>query len=217
MTDTPSPSRAGERLPERLLECVKDGPDSVTPDLLEEAAEALRTTEQERDALRQPLVERYACQRCGRRDGLDAVVTESEWQEISQGRWNILCLWCMDALALEAGLSAGVALYFAGRALHGVMEHATAEAIDMAARAALRRAEQAESQLTARDQTIAQLREAVEAIRTACRGDAKGEWWTLREWLNKRGVYNDDISGGKRLVEIACVFALTHPADGPRT
>ena len=63
------------------------------------------------------------CHRCGRRDGLDAVVSDEVWAAIS-GRTDgggILCLWCMDELAAERGLEdVSVRLYFAGRALFSV-------------------------------------------------------------------------------------------------
>lgn len=79
----------------------------------------------------EPVTETYACQRCGRRDGLDAVVTHDVWckltgatpapdgGESAGGQWNLLCLWCMDALAFEMGIRAPVSLHFAGRALYG--------------------------------------------------------------------------------------------------
>ena len=63
------------------------------------------------------------CARCGRRDGLDAVVSDEVWATIS-GRTDgggFLCLWCMDTLAAEKGLEhIPVRLYFAGQALFSV-------------------------------------------------------------------------------------------------
>lgn len=76
-------------------------------------------------------IDSYACQRCGRVDGLDAVVSSELWATLSEGRilgpagevgdgtWSLLCLWCMDELAAEKGITADVALHFAGRALVG--------------------------------------------------------------------------------------------------
>jgi hypothetical protein len=49
---------------------------------------------------------------------------------------------------------------------------------------------------------------ALKVIYTSTRGDEKGEQWTIRKWLNKRGVFNDDIAGSKRLVEAVCVCVL---------
>ena len=68
-----------------------------------------------------PIPESYACQQCGRRDGLDAAVTDALWEQIS-GRTDgggLLCLWCMDALAAEKGIIGAVMLNFSGRALVG--------------------------------------------------------------------------------------------------
>lgn len=86
------------------------------------------------------ILDRYACQRCQRRDGLDGVVDDEVWARLSAaaGGVNILCLWCMDELAQQLGYEGPVRLYFAGRALHGDMDTLHAEAIDMAARAARR-------------------------------------------------------------------------------
>src|SRR5688572_3028829 len=70
-------------------------------------------------ASRAPIQVAYACQRCGRRDGLDAVVTDATWRRIAEaaGNVNLLCLWCMDALAAELGIAEDLSLHFAGRAL----------------------------------------------------------------------------------------------------
>lgn len=53
-----------------------------------------------------------------------------------------------------------------------------------------------------------ELLSAVWAILQSTRGDSKGEQWTIRRWLNDRGVFNDDIQGSKRLVEAVCKFAF---------
>lgn len=55
------------------------------------------------------------------------------------------------------------------------------------------------------------LREALDVIHKTVRGDEKSECWTVRKWLDERGVFNDDISGQRRLVEAVCTFALAHP------
>jgi hypothetical protein len=66
----------------------------------------------------------YACQRCGRATGLDAVATNEVWGRISEaaGGLNLLCLWCMDELAAAMGIEASVSLHFAGRALVGTSQ-----------------------------------------------------------------------------------------------
>lgn len=63
-------------------------------------------------------IDSYACERCGRRDGLDAVAADELWSQISEGR-NLLCLWCMDAIAHEKGLTGSLTLHFCGKALTG--------------------------------------------------------------------------------------------------
>ena len=50
--------------------------------------------------------------------------------------------------------------------------------------------------------------EALRAILQSVRGDEKGEYWTIRAFLDKHGVFNGDIQSGKRLVEKACELAL---------
>lgn len=77
--------------------------------------------EKERDAAVGPIPTSYACQECGRRDGLDAAVTDEVWEQLT-GRTGggLLCLWCMDKLAVEKGITAAVMLHFNGRALVGV-------------------------------------------------------------------------------------------------
>ena len=60
----------------------------------------------------------YACQGCGRIDGLDAVVPDAVWEQIREGL-NILCLWCIDRRCKVAGISVTAALHFAGLAVTG--------------------------------------------------------------------------------------------------
>ena len=81
--------------------------------------ETAKLTE-ERNKLLFP-IDSYACQQCGRRDGLDAGVTDEVWAKLSAaaGGVNLLCLWCMDELATQLEISASVMLWFAGRALSG--------------------------------------------------------------------------------------------------
>ena len=58
------------------------------------------------------------CDRCGRRDGMDAAVTNEQWEIIS-GRSDgggYLCLWCMDEIACEKGITFVAELYWVGKA-----------------------------------------------------------------------------------------------------
>lgn len=59
---------------------------------------------------------------------------------------------------------------------------------------------------------LATVREAIGVIHTAVRGDHKSECWTIRKWLDERGVFNDDIQSAERLVEAVCVFVAPPPA-----
>lgn len=78
-----------------------------------------------------PQSDTYACQRCGRRDGLDTVVTNEHWATITEGtlppggvevidgKWNLLCLWCIDELCAQHGIETRATLHFAGKAVSG--------------------------------------------------------------------------------------------------
>lgn len=81
----------------------------------------------------QPITTTYACQRCGRRDGLDAVCPNEQWAkiidgtvspggEVEDGKWNLLCLWCIDELAAAKGMAFSVSLHFCGKAVHGTSQ-----------------------------------------------------------------------------------------------
>ncbi len=72
----------------------------------------------------------------------------------------------------------------------------------------LARAEQAEA-------ARATAREALRVILKAARGDEHSECITIRKWLDKRGVFNDDISGAERLIAEAARHALLVHADAP--
>lgn len=73
----------------------------------------------ELERAREPVKDRIACQWCGRRDGLDAVLPDVDWEAVSRiaGDARILCLWCIDALAERAGIPRNrrAILHFAGR------------------------------------------------------------------------------------------------------
>ena len=52
------------------------------------------------------------------------------------------------------------------------------------------------------------LRTALQVIHKCVRGDEHAEWWTIRKWLDDRGVFNDDLGSFERIVDAVCVFAL---------
>jgi hypothetical protein len=69
----------------------------------------------------EPVPTTYACQRCGRRDGLDSSLTDEDWTQISKsaGGKNLLCLWCIDEIADANGMQLFAVLHFAGKAVVG--------------------------------------------------------------------------------------------------
>lgn len=56
--------------------------------------------------------------------------------------------------------------------------------------------------------TIEQLTEALQVILKTTRTDEKSECWTIREYLDKQNIFNDDMQGRRRLVEEVCKHAL---------
>jgi len=70
---------------------------------------------------RTPVPGTYACQTCGRRDGLDAVVTNAVWEQI-RGGLNLLCLWCIDRRCQAEGIVVSASLHFAGVAITGTSQ-----------------------------------------------------------------------------------------------
>jgi len=52
------------------------------------------------------------------------------------------------------------------------------------------------------------MRAAVEAIYTAVRDDEKGEYWTLRKYLDDHGIFNGDLARSERLIAAACRHVL---------
>mgnify|MGYP001616229237 CR=1 FL=1 len=118
----------------------------------------------ELEQARRPIGETYACQACGRQDGLDAVASTDLWERIS-GELGILCLWCMDRRANAAGVTASVTLHFAGYALHGSSESdADREFIGRL----VRQKEDAEERARLAEQRVEQMRVVVEAAKAMC-------------------------------------------------
>lgn len=85
---------------------AKEAPKATVPRLLEELMEIVRP------------IDSYACNQCGRADGLDAVLPNDIWDEISEGD-NILCLWCIDKRCARRGITTSVTLHFAGHMIFG--------------------------------------------------------------------------------------------------
>jgi acyl carrier protein len=75
------------------------------------------------EELREPIKNTYACQRCGRRDGLDAVVPNDIWDKLeAETGCQILCLWCIDALCRELKIKTSCSLHFCGLAICGTSQ-----------------------------------------------------------------------------------------------
>ena len=64
----------------------------------------------------------------------------------------------------------------------------------------------------ARRQVWEEQTELLHAIYTSVRGDEKGECWTIRAYLDKHGIFHDDIQNETRLIEEACKHALRQRA-----
>jgi hypothetical protein len=75
----------------------------------------LAAAEKERDAAINR-ADSYACERCGIRTGIDAVVPHDVWNKLSPNsdETGLLCLWCMDSIAAERGIVAEVELHWGG-------------------------------------------------------------------------------------------------------
>jgi hypothetical protein len=56
------------------------------------------------------------------------------------------------------------------------------------------------------------LREALTAIEQSTREDERGEHWTIRAYLDKHGIFHDNIGTSRRLVVEACKVGLYSPA-----
>lgn len=77
----------------------------------------------------------------------------------------------------------------------------------------IRRWQAAESSLARVEAARAALEELVQAILASVREDEKGEQWTIRAFLDKRGVYHENMSGSRRLVVEACKSVLSVKAE----
>ena len=112
----------------------------------------LQQAQEERDKLKFR-ADSYPCDRCGADYGMDASLPNSEWKAISGGNYDILCLWCIEELAQEKGLSYTAYLYFPGKAgrsalYEGDKDERWPELLDQARAdrdAAIERAEAAEA------------------------------------------------------------------------
>ena len=63
------------------------------------------------------------------------------------------------------------------------------------------------------DPYVRRLRRALEVIHATARGDEHGECWTIRKFLDDRGVFNGDLQGRMRLIEELCRYALRQNGD----
>jgi hypothetical protein len=52
---------------------------------------------------------------------------------------------------------------------------------------------------------------ALTALYTAARGDAEGQWWPIRKWMDEQGIFNGDIESYQRLSEIVLKHLLADP------
>lgn len=58
-----------------------------------------------------------------------------------------------------------------------------------------------------------ELVDALKAIYTSTREDAKGQQHTIRAYLDARDVFNDDVQGSRRLVALAAAYALARVGE----
>jgi len=56
---------------------------------------------------------------------------------------------------------------------------------------------------------VTRLTEVVQVVLKSVRDDEHGEQWTIRAYLDKCGIYHENMSGSRRLVREACERALT--------
>jgi hypothetical protein len=70
------------------------------------------------EAARTPKPDTYACDKCGRRDGLDCVIPDQLWNQIAaETGYSVLCAWCLDAECAQRGWHVRGLLAFAGTAI----------------------------------------------------------------------------------------------------
>ena len=162
---------------------VGDG--SYCADLLRKLAAALEAAEQPIDS--------YACQRCGRADGLDAVVPDAIWAKLEEkSGCQILCLWCIDHLCAEIGWGGSASLFFAGKNVTGTSQSDTDAAhirkLAERSEAAEGREDRTDTMLTiaigTRDDALRQL-DALHALLPALKAlDEAGKKATDGEWAS---------------------------------
>jgi hypothetical protein len=51
------------------------------------------------------------------------------------------------------------------------------------------------------------MRQALRVIQKGLTEDADGEFWSARKWLDKRGIFHDDVSG-YRVLDLVAKHAL---------
>lgn len=103
--------------------------------------------------LLEPIPSAYGCQGCGRKDGLDAVVSNDVWESI-RGPHNLLCLWCIDFRCMSHGIKTSASLHFCGKSITGTSQsEADQEHISRLC-----------DQLAAKDEEIAKLRDLLDHL-----------------------------------------------------
>jgi hypothetical protein len=93
----------------------------ASPELCRLVLNSLQASWAERDRLAHlhaPKPDMYACQRCGRRDGLDCVIPNHLWNQIERETgYSVLCVWCLDADCALRRWKVRAMLAFNGRAI----------------------------------------------------------------------------------------------------
>lgn len=103
--------------PRRERICMNDGCEWID-DEIDRLRSSFAEREREIEALREPIKDTYACQKCGRRDGLDCVIPSQLWNQIeAETGHNVLCAWCLDYECHKRGWNVLALLAFAGKAI----------------------------------------------------------------------------------------------------
>jgi ribosomal protein L29 len=84
------------------------------------SAELKSTLTETLRSIREPISDAAACQKCGRRDGLDCVIPDELWNQIeAETGYHILCAWCLDFECEQRGWEVRCLLAFCGKAIYG--------------------------------------------------------------------------------------------------
>ena len=155
-----------------------------------------------------PIPTAYACQQCGRRDGLDSSLSHDDWGQIATlaGGKNILCLWCIDAIAASNDLHLFAVLHFAGKAVTAGSwptiydDDTVSELVDEVAAASSRTVRAVAEHAALERQRDALLASVRMFLSRRFIGDALGERQiaiTDAQWLEAQGAYEAAIAAAK--------------------